>query len=143
MRDVLLTIHILAAAGYIGGGAYSLFVLPGSVREMGLKTAMAKDQSLGNKFFGTTVGVLLLSGIGLILDSDVYGWGDTFVLIGIGVIVVSGIIEGVSLAPATKRLVEAGDESPATIKRFIWRHGSVPMVLIGFAFYVMVTKLGT
>ena len=94
MRDILLSIHIIGAAAFIGGGAYSLAVFPGNVKEIGIKAALARDEAMGNKFFGTAVGILLLSGILLVLDSDVYGWGDAFVLIGIGVIGLSGVDRG-------------------------------------------------
>ena len=143
MRDILLSIHIIGAAAFIGGGAYSLAVFPGNVKEIGIKAALARDEAMGNKFFGTAVGILLLSGILLVLDSDVYGWGDAFVLIGIGVIVLSGAIEGLYVTPMVKRLSASGDDSPAAIKRFIWQAGSPSMLLLLFALFVMVSKLGT
>ena len=142
MRDVLLTIHILGAAGFIGAGAYSLVVLGSDVREMGLVRVMARDERLGNRFFGVVVGFLLLSGIGLVLQSDVYNWGDAFVLIGIGAIVASGILEGAIFGPAARRLAETPGPIDAGLRRMVWMNWALHIPLLVFVVYAMVAKLG-
>lgn len=142
MRDVLLTIHILAAAGFVGGGVYSLSSFPGSIREYGLRRAMERDEAVGRVFFSVAVGVLLLSGIALVLDSDVYGWGDAFVWVGIGVIVLDGIFEGAYLQRKGRQLAEM-DEPPApAVRSLLWQSGVVTAVFAVVAVYSMVSKLG-
>jgi uncharacterized membrane protein len=142
MKDLLLTVHILSAAAWLGGGLFAMVSFPRQAAESGLKKLLALDEAIGSKFFGTAVGLLLLSGIGLVLDSDAFGWGDGFVLIGFGTIVVDGALEGAVFGPALKRIARAEPEDVGAFKRLFRRSGAVHVVLIVFAVWAMVAKLG-
>ena len=142
MRDLLLTIHILSAAAWIGGALYATISLPRHAANAGVAKTLAVDQWLGPRFFGTAVGLLLLSGIGLVVDSEVFGWGDAFVLIGIGVIVISSALEGAVFSPAMKKAAESEDELSDSTRRTIRWGLAVNGVLFVLAVWVMVTKLG-
>ena len=142
MRDVLLTLHILGAMGFIGGGVYSAVIFNRDVAELGLKRVLARTEPTDNRFFGVAVGVLLLSGIALVIESDVYGWGEPFVLIGIGTIIVTGILEGGIFGPALKRLARMRDDLGAPGRRILRWSAVVHIVVLVFAVWAMVTKLG-
>ena len=58
---------------------------------------------------GVAFALLFGSGIGLVIDSAAIGWGTAFVLIGIGVVIVSGILEGAVFGPRLKRMAESDD----------------------------------
>lgn len=141
MRNVLLTIHVLAAAGFIGGGVYSAVVFPGDVRSMGLRRVLRRDEALGNKFFGAVVGLLLLSGIWLVVDSDVFGFGDVFVWIGVGAIVLSGAAEAV-FGPAMKRHAARGGDFTPDVSRTLRTDVAVHAAIFVVAVYAMVAKIG-
>jgi uncharacterized membrane protein len=142
MRDVLLTIHILAAAAWIGGGLYGTFALRRHTANEGPRKALAVADALGSKYFGTAFAVLLVSGVGLVLTSDAFGWGSGFVIIGIGVLVVEGALEGAVLGPATKRLAES-DDPVAFNGAPILRWGTLfSYALLVFAVWAMVAKPG-
>ena len=142
MREALLTIHILGVALWLGGGMYSVFTLPGNARMSSLKEAFSVDKAVGGKYFGTAFVLIFLSGIGLVIDSAAVGWGTAFVLIGIGVFVISGVLEGAVFGPRLKRMAESGDndiDGAARLNRFA---ALLHLSLLVFAIWAMVSKLG-
>ena len=141
MRDLLLTIHIIAAATWVGGGLHAALSFPRHAANSGLKRALAVDEALGSRLFGSAMALLLLSGVGLVTISDTFGWGNGFVLIGIGVIVAEGILQGAWLGPATKKLAAASDAETSVPSFFKWA-AVISFVLVVFAVYAMVAKLG-
>lgn len=142
MEAFLLTVHIMAAAVWIGAGIYAGFSYPKHAANGTLRGVIAVDVKLGSIVFGAAVGLLLLSGVGLVMISDVFGFGHAFVLIGIAVIVVSGIAEGVVFGPATKRTAEAEAGGSREIDPVFRWAPLVYIALFGFTVWAMVTKLG-
>lgn len=140
MREFLLIVHILAAAAWIGGGLFSLTSFPTLARQVGVKEVGALDESIGSKFFGSAIVLLLLSGIGLVLTSDAFGWGDAFVLIGIGVVVTEGALQGAVFGPRMTEAYESG--SLSRFRQQFRTSGAVSLVLVVLAVWAMVTKIG-
>ncbi|HYJ25178.1 MAG TPA: hypothetical protein VE027_09260 [Acidimicrobiia bacterium] len=93
MSDLLLIIHILAAAAWIGGGLLNGFVAPrisrSGVEGAALAWARVAAQA-GTSYFNPAGLLTALSGIGLVMVSETYDWSDTFVSIGIGVVIAAG-----------------------------------------------------
>jgi hypothetical protein len=142
MDGILLTVHIFSAAIWVGSGVYAGFAYPRHAANGTLRGVMVVDQKLGSIVFGISILLVLLSGVGLVLMSDTFGFGHAFVLVGIGVIVVSSIAEGVVFGPAVKRTAEA--EAAGTPKLdavFRWAP-VVYIAMFGFTIWAMVTKLG-
>jgi hypothetical protein len=142
MEAFLLTAHIMAAAVWIGAGIYAGFSYPRHAANGTLRGVMAVDAKLGSIVFGTASVLLLLSGIGLVMISDVFSFGHAFVLVGIVVIVVSGVAEGVVFGPATKRTAEAEAGGSTKIDPVFRWAPWVYIALFGFTIWAMVTKLG-
>jgi len=142
MTEALLTIHILGVALWLGGGMYSVFTFPGNARMSSLKEAFSVDKTVGGKYFGAAFVLIFLSGIGLVIESAAVGWGTAFVLIGIGVFVIIGVLEGAVFGPRLKRMVESGDndiDGAARLNRF----AALPhFLLFVFAIWAMVSHLG-
>lgn len=138
--DLLLTVHILAAAVWVGAGIYSSAAYPRHAANGTLRDVMVVDQKLGAIVIGSAITLLVVSGIGLVMMSPVIGFGSAFVLVGIGVVVLSSILEGAIFGPATKRMIEAegAERLPMGMR---W---ALPVYVVVFAFTVwaMVTKLG-
>jgi hypothetical protein len=146
MRDFLLFLHIIGAAGWIGGGLYGYFTYP-AVARTGPPTAapiLRGFEKWGGAYFGVTSGLVLLSGIALVLTSDAFGWGDAFVLIGLGAFLISGIVQGAIGRKANERLTaaaESGSDIPQAVSS--WRQTSViDLVVLFVVVWAMVTKLG-
>lgn len=142
MEALLLTVHITAATVWIGAGIYAGFSYPEHAANGTLRGVLTVDQKLGSIVFGSAIALVLLSGIGLVMMSDIVSFGHAFVLIGIGVIVVTSVAEVVVFGPATKRTAEA--EAAGSIKIDpVFRWAPVVYVAIfGFTIWAMVTKLG-
>lgn len=140
MRDFLLIVHILSAAAWIGGGLFSLASFPKLARDVGLRKLGALDESIGSKFFGSAIVLLLLSGIALVATSDAFGWGDAFVLIGIGVIVVEGALQGAVFGPKMTEAYES--ENLDTFREAFRTSGAASLALVVLAVWAMVTKIG-
>lgn len=140
MQEGLLTIHILAAAVWIGGGIYATFAYPKHAAAGTLRGVMTVDQKTG-AIFGISMGLVLLSGIGMVLNSDRFSFTHAFVIIGIGAIVVTGALEGAVFGKATKKaLAEGGDPMPLP-SQMRW---ALPFYLVLFTItiWAMVAKLG-
>ena len=140
MRTFLLTIHILAAAAWLGGAMMLIASFPKFAELAGFDKVRAVDEAVGAKFFGSAAGLLVLSGIGLVLRSEVIGWTTTFVLVGIAVIIIDGILEQLVITPSLKRA--AATEDPRTFRRAVWRGGGLHVVMLTIALWAMVAKLG-
>jgi hypothetical protein len=146
MRNFLLIVHIVGAAGWLGGGLFGALAYPTVARSGppsagGILTAFEK---WGSAYFGVTSGLVLLSGIGLVITSDTFGWSDTFVLIGLGAFLVSGIVQSTVGGKANKRLAAAAEsgsgiaEATAAWRRITYVDIAVLIVVI----WAMVTKFG-
>jgi hypothetical protein len=146
VHDGLLFLHILGAAAWIGGGIYGYFSYPALVR-LGPPTAeglLKGMEKWGAIYFGSASGLVVLSGIGLVLTSDAYDWSDTFVLIGLGAFIASGVIQSTIGKKANERVMEAavtGAGIPEAIKT-AQQAGLWDFVVLFVTLWAMITKLG-
>jgi hypothetical protein len=150
MSELLLIVHILAAAAWIGGGLLNGFVAPRISRSglEGASIAWARVAAqAGTRYFNPAGLLTALSGIGLVVVSDVYDWSDAFVSIGIAVVIAAGLIGALVHRPGGERIItalESGDRAAAARDgkmAAIW--GAVTIVLLIVAVVVMVLKTGT
>ena len=119
-----------------------MLTFPGNARASSLKEAFSVNEAVGGKYFGVAFALLFGSGIGLVIDSAAIGWGTAFVLIGIGVVIVSGILEGAVFGLRLKRMAESDDndiDGAARLNRFAALNH---LLLFGFAIWAMVSKFG-
>jgi hypothetical protein len=146
MRDFLLFLHILGAAGWIGGGLLAFFAYPAVVQTGPPAAAgiLARFERLSGPYFGVTSGLVLLSGISLVLTSDAFGWGDTFVLIGLGAFLISAVVQSTLGNKANKRLVAAGESGSGIPEAVGWwrRISLIDFVVLFVVVWAMITKLG-
>jgi len=149
MTDFLLIVHILSASAWIGGSLMAGFVGPRIARiggEATLGWARVAAEA-GAKFFNPAGILTALSGIGLVLVSDIYGWSDTFVSIGLGVVVAGALIGALVYRPGSTRLIAAleSKDFPAAAAQgkntAIW--GALMAGLLIVAVVVMVLKTGS
>jgi hypothetical protein len=149
MSDFLLILHILSAAAWIGGGLLSGFVSPRLARiggEASLSWARVTAEA-GAKYFNPAGILTVLTGIGLVLVSDLYDWSDAFVSIGLGVAIAAALIGGLAHRPGSVRIIaalESGDYAAAAGEgkgAAIW--GTVTSGLLIVAVIVMVLKTGS
>ena len=146
MRNFLLFLHILGAAGWLGGGLYG-FQTYTQVARIGPPTggdALKELEKRGRMYFGVTSGLVFLSGIALVLTSDAFGWTDGFVLIGLGAFILSGVVQSLAGKKANERLTEAAT-SGSGIEPAVrsWQFTSAwDLGILLFVVWAMVTKIG-
>jgi len=108
INEVLLTLHILASAVWIGA-AVALQVIAARVRPStpdAVVNEFAVDaEAIGKAIFGPAAVVLLVTGAALVQRQHL-GWTDAWVLLGIGALVVAGAIGGAFLIPEGRRIAE-------------------------------------
>ena len=97
-----------------------------------------------DRFFGPASGLVLLSGIGLVITSEAFGWSDTFVLIGLGAFLIGGSSvprSAAGTASAWPRRTSTGSGVGGALKS--WRRGTVwDFVILAVVIWAMITKLG-
>jgi hypothetical protein len=89
--------------------------------------------------------VILVTGIFLVLENESYGFGSTFVTIGLGMIVVGAILGMVVFGPSSEAAAAAAvaDDEPGLLRAAgrIARYGIIDTLLLLFTITVMVLRL--
>jgi hypothetical protein len=148
MRNVMLVTHIAAAGIWLGASVTQMVVAPMLTRQSGEVAAawMTASMNLAKRLYPVAGVVILAAGIGLVLVSDVYGFADVFVGIGIVVIILAGILGGRVFGPAAAQAADAYRSGDTTAGRAasvkIARFGILDVVLLLVAITAMVAKWG-
>ena len=147
MYDVLKVLHVLAAAGWVGGAAilqYADMRVRRATPER-LAEHMELEDHIGVRYFVPVTLVLLLSGIGLVVDGD-WSLGEPWVVAGLAVWATSFAIGVAYFAPETPRITALiaaeGPTSPAVQARVSRLHavGLAELALLIAALVLMVVK---
>jgi hypothetical protein len=146
MRDGLLWLHIVGVAAWLGGGIYALITYS-ALASAGPETAgpaLQRLKKVEDRFFGPSSGLVLLSGIGLVLVSDAFGWTDAFVLIGLGAFLLSAVLATTVGNKTSERLAEASQSGSGLVPALkSWQRSTVwDLVVLLVVIWAMVTKLG-
>ena len=112
--EFLLFVHVSAAAIWLGGGlifqAYGVAVRNGGdPREMA--TYAGRASRLGEKIFVPASLLVLLAGIGMMIDGS-WEWGQLWVVFALVVFAGSFLSGLLHIAPMGKRIEAVGPESP-------------------------------
>lgn len=116
MHDTLLVIHIIAAAVWLGGVltlSYAGSMLGGA--DPSARRWFAGAQlNAGRVLFSISGVLILITGVWMVLDSDLFEFSQAFVSIGFLVVIVGIVLAIAVYAPACRaaaEAVEAGDEA--------------------------------
>ena len=146
LGNALLFLHIIGAAGWVGGATFAYFYLGQLAREGGAERGRSMESYMDRlrQYGAVAIPVVLLTGVGLVLTEDQWSWGDTFVWVGIGAVVVAGIWQGVYGRKKDEVLVESvkaeADDRPGRLRRWnqtFW----IEVAIVLIALWAMVTKL--
>lgn len=121
INQVLLTLHILASAVWIGA-ALAVQVIGARVRpstpDAVVKEFAVTAEVIGKTLFGPAAAVLLLTGVSLV-EREHLGWTEPWILLGIGALVVAGSIGVAFLIPEGRRIAALAHEpgtNPAELR---------------------------
>ena len=151
LYTVLLFVHVLAAALWVGGGVMLHIIAERAVKSedpVRIGNLLADAEHTGKTFFGPASGVTLLAGIALVLKGD-WGWDHIFVLGGILGIVVSMVIGFGGIQPASMKVGQAlgatgtlTDEVRAGLKK-IQALSRVDTLILIVVVFLMTNKPGS
>lgn len=146
-RDILLVIHISAVGAWLGANILQALV-PGMI---GPESAAASawfrvTEKMSGRFYIPVGVTVLVSGILLVLNSDVYGFGSVFVSIGFVAIVVGAVLGSVVFGPKSTAIADALDSGNVALANKLrmatGRFGVLDTLILLFTIYAMVSKLG-
>jgi putative copper export protein len=143
-----LVLHIFLAAAWIGGGLAVAFLLP-RMQKSGTVAAAAffkSYEAMGKIYFNVAGVGVLITGILLVLDSDLYEFETTFVVIGIIAVVIGALLGMAGFAPLGRKMLAAYDADDAgAVKALTGRfslYGVLDSVILIVALVAMVYKWG-
>lgn len=146
-RDILLILHIAGAGTWLGANVVQA-VVPRAAAKAGTATLAGWyriTSVLAKRLYIPAALVILISGILMVLDSDAYGFGSTFVTIGFAMIVVGAVLGSVVFGPGGEAAAAAVEsEDLSTIRRAVAKlttWGLVDTLLLLFTISAMVLRL--
>jgi uncharacterized membrane protein len=147
--DWLLFAHVLAAMVWVGG-LVMLVAVGTRMRRSGDQDAVARFvrslRVLGPAVLAPAAVLLLVFGIWMVADSSAWDFGQTWVQVGVTLLIVSVLVGAAYLSRtgiAAERAVAAGDhrEAARQLGRWAWGIGAI-LVLLVAATWDMVVKPG-
>lgn len=144
MHGLLLWIHILAAAVWIGAATAVVYLTPSMAQNAVTGKVFATQWvAMGRTLFTPAAIVSLATGIGLVVDGTTR-FSATFVSIGFSMVIIGALIGIKVNAPAGRQIAaahESGAETAGLYAR-VRTIGLVELALLAFTVYAMATKLG-
>lgn len=112
-RLLLLTVHLVAVAGWLGANLLQLVLTPRLAKESPEVAAAWSRHTvwLGERYYNVAGALIGISGVLLVLDGD-WSWGSGFIWVGVSVIVLGGVMGVAGFAPLMRKRIaalEAGD----------------------------------
>jgi uncharacterized membrane protein len=122
--EFLLFVHIAMATTWVGGGAISQFFALRAMRAtdpMRLVDLGADVEWIGQRVLVPSALLTVVSGVWLVIDSDVWGFGDDWIIIGIVLFAITFLAGTAFFGPESGRVgklaAAEGPTSPAVLAR--------------------------
>lgn len=146
MRDAALWLHIIGASMWLGTNVAQMFIGPKLVNGgAGAQWLKAVEKASG-PIYGTASGLILLTGIYLVLSNDAFSFGSAFVGIGIAMVIIGGALAGLVFNRKTRQaigLFESGDTARAMpVYKSIGSWAILDTALLALTVLAMVSKWG-
>lgn len=148
MRQTLLILHIIGVAIWLGGNVVLAFVGPRiGTAEATTRIWWAETQGAMARVLYNVAGILVLvTGVGLVLDSDFYEFSNMFVSIGFLAILVGAGLGMAVFGPGSRALAAAVRDGDADAERAITARltafGALDSIVVVITIVAMVGKWG-
>jgi hypothetical protein len=135
-RTLLLTLHIVAVAGWLGANFVQLVLAPRFARVSNeIASAWARQTIwLGERYYPIVGAVIAITGVLLVLDTD-RSWSAGFIWVGVTVVVIGGVLGGAFFGPLAKKRVAALDEGDVSRADGVQRR-IIPLALLDTALVI-------
>ncbi len=148
MRQTLLVLHIIGVAAWLGGNLVLAFVGPriGSA-EPTTRVWWAETQGAMARVLYNIAGILVLvTGVGLVLDSDFFEFSNMFVSIGFLAVIIGAVLGMAVFGPGSRALAAAirdGDaEAERAVSARLTAFGVLDTIVVVVTIVAMVAKWG-
>ena len=151
LYEVLLFVHVLAVATWVGGGIMLHVIAERTVASNDparIGALLADADVLGQRYFAPASGIALIAGIWLVIEGS-WGWTEPFVLGGLSGVALSTIIGFGMIQPAAikagKALGAAGSITAevSTALQQVRTFSRVDTAILAIVLFLMTTKPGT
>ena len=148
MRQTLLVLHIIGVAAWLGGNLVLAFVGPriGSA-EATTRVWWAETQGAMARVLYNIAGILVLvTGVGLVLDSDFFEFSNMFVSIGFLAVIIGAVLGMAVFGPGSRALAAAirdGDaEAERAVSARLTAFGVLDTIVVVVTIVAMIAKWG-
>ncbi len=148
MRQTLLILHIIGVATWFGGNMVLAFVGPrvGSA-EASTRVWWAETQGAMARVLYNVAGILvLITGVGLVLDSDYFEFSNMFVSIGFLAVIIGAGLGMAVFGPGSRALAAAIRDGDADAERAVTARltafGALDSIVVVITIVAMVGKWG-
>ena len=148
MRTTLLVLHIIGVAIWLGANGVLAFAGPRAASAGPEVRAWWSDtQGAMARVLYNIAGILvLLTGVGLVLDSDFIEFSDMFVSIGFLAVIIGAVLGMAVFGPGSRALAEAIRDGDAEAERSVTGRlatfGVIDTLVLVIAIVSMVSKWG-
>ncbi|REK10721.1 MAG: hypothetical protein DWQ40_12640 [Actinobacteria bacterium] len=146
-RNILLVLHIGAAGAWLGANLLQAIV-PGILGPVSPAAAnwFRATEKLSRRFYIPAGVTVLVTGVLLVLNSEVFGFGTLFVTIGFAAVIIGAVLGSAVFGPkslAIAEAIEAGEPDKANkVRANTGQWGAFDTLVLVFTIYAMVAKLG-
>jgi len=146
-REILLTLHIAGVGTWLGANVVQAVVPSAAARVSTAALAgwYRVTSMLSRRLYMPAAILILITGILLVLENEVYSFGSVFVTIGFAMIIIGAVLGVVVFDPGGKAAAEAVEsEEPSAIRAAVARvarWGLVDTLLLLFTITAMVLRL--
>lgn len=147
MRTLLLWLHILGAATWFGVNVAQGAIGPKLTADRASALPWLRAvESRSGPVYGTASVLLLITGVILVVTSDVFTFASGFVGIGFAVVIVGGALAGLVFNRKTRQMIGMLEsdrfEEVAPVYRSLGMWAVVDTILVAIAILSMVGKWG-
>ncbi len=148
LREVLLFIHILAAATWLGANITRIVVNPVMARTGGVAAAawMRQTVRMGIIVYTPAAVIALITGVFLVIDGAQWDFEQSFVALGFITVIVGAVLGARIFGPLGRKVADLYDSGDATaaaaVQSKLGMWGYVDTALVVVTIYAMVSKLG-
>ncbi|MGA9598619.1 MAG: DUF2269 family protein [Acidimicrobiia bacterium] len=148
MHELLVVIHVIAAMAWVGGGLYSTVMSQKALSTgEGFDFVAAQAERAGTRLFAPASVLVLLSGISIVLTTESWRFGQTFVWSSLILAAVSFIIGGAFYGPTWKKVRHLQLEKPdspqlVALRRRVMSVTRLDTAILVTVVVLMVTKPG-
>jgi uncharacterized membrane protein SirB2 len=148
MRNTLLVLHLIGVAIWLGGNVTLAFAGPRTAAApKEARLWWAQTQGAMARVLYNVAGILvLLTGVGLVLQNKVIEFSATFVTIGFVAVIIGAVLGMTVFGPGSRKLVaaiEAGDEAEEkSLNNRLAAFGLLDTLVVVFTIAAMVGAWG-